>query len=360
MRPLLLFAEPFAGSAALSRALIGGVTRSKGGWERPVLPAPVAWMGGKGRLCGALLRVLGLEPGQGTEYLLLNDAGENWPLLWRALLNAQMLGAVIDQLHAWNAEDPAELWLRLRSAGRPGDEPTRLASWLVLQAHAANGVPVWWADDRLVQGASTRLRAGRRANRGVCLAGQRRRPGDVASNGTLRPERIARRLEALVAGLVFRGAGTRFMALQGSAEASIEVLLAWLAADPTRDPGRVVVYLDPPYGGTGYEATVTRGALNCMLGRLSDAGVTTLVSEAGGLALGEGWHALDLTPLTGGDKPEWITVNRPPAWRPPEQLALFPQPANDGMVVREPPEPPRRPQLTLFSGGGRSERRAYA
>lgn len=358
MRPLLLFAEPFAGSAALSRALLGGITRSRGGGERPILSAPVVWPGGKGRLSAALLRVLGLEPGQGAENLVLNDACEAWPLLWRMVLDGDV-DQVIEQLRAWQDEDLPELWASLRSAGRPEDEATRLLFWLLLQAHAA--APVWWEGERLVQGAVTRLRGGRSGLRSIRSPGRRCPNGDVGWDVRLRPEQIARRLELLARAVRRRQEeGMALTVTRSPAEDCVRSLLDWLAEDRSRDPGRVVVYLDPPGGGTGFEADVTRASIREMAESLNAAGVVVLVSEFRGLSTSEGWNRLELAGAVGQDRPEWITLNRPLAWRPPEQLALFPKPANDPIFDGE-PTPPRRPQLTLHFGGDRPrETRVYA
>lgn len=86
-------------------------------------------------------------------------------------------------------------------------------------------------------------------------------------------------------------------------------------------PGPLFVYLDPPYVGcTGYGWDCPRAEVIAMANAWSERGAVVAVSEAE--AVRDDWHALDLTAL-GHGKPEWLTLNRPPARRPATQLGLF-------------------------------------
>lgn len=153
-----LFWEAFAGSAAVSRCLVG---------------APmdlVAWLGGKRRVAPLLLRVLGLRPRLGARSLLLSDPGP-WGWVWPVLLNPATRAKVVAILRAWAAACPAccggadgcswcgatgralnasELWGWLASRPPAVDLAARTAGWLWLQARAASGAAIWW-DDRAWQ-----------------------------------------------------------------------------------------------------------------------------------------------------------------------------------------------------------------
>lgn len=143
------------------------------------------------------------------------------------------------------------------------------ASWLVLQANAANGVP--WDQTRSPK-----------VNGRPC-------------GGMVSVDRLAARVERLP-----RPRGV-IEVRHGRAE-DIPV--------PERyEPGSVW-YLDPPYRGcTGYGWDVERVALLGMADRRARAGAIVAISEAVPLdaELGPGWVAHDLT-RWGNGKPEWLTV----------------------------------------------------
>jgi hypothetical protein len=109
----------------------------------------------------------------------------------------------------------------------------------------------------------------------------------------------------------------------------------------------VYTFIDPPYYGdgtrniTGYAPDLPRADVLDLARRWSDAGVTVAVSEAVPLAddLGTGWESVDIggervgQRRTFGPTREWLTVNRPPVFRPVAgQVALFegPDPVPEG------------------------------
>jgi hypothetical protein len=99
-----LFWEAFAGSAAVSRCLVG---------------APmdlVAWLGGKRRVARLLLSVLGLRPRQGARSLLLSDPGP-WGWVWPVLLAPESRARVVAVLRQWDTTDPrVQRWAALTGA----------------------------------------------------------------------------------------------------------------------------------------------------------------------------------------------------------------------------------------------------
>lgn len=129
--------EPFAGTFALTRALLGGVDHL----DRPKWPAPGSYMGAKNALAAPILRLAGLSPGQGVHRVTLGDGSTIGKILPTLLQD----GSVGEVLRGWEGEDPRALWFRLRNEGRPNDPVPYAASWLWLQARAASGVPVWWS-----------------------------------------------------------------------------------------------------------------------------------------------------------------------------------------------------------------------
>jgi hypothetical protein len=154
-----LFAELFAGSAALSLALIGG----------PGVRPPVAYMGGKRRYAPRLLGLLGLHSGQGADALLLCDAGP-WGWAWQALLDPESCRAVAATLRGWRGEDPRALWERLAAEPPPVGLVERTATGLFLQARNHGSKPIGsdgsqWIVDGFKSSAANMER--RRGDRGL-------------------------------------------------------------------------------------------------------------------------------------------------------------------------------------------------
>jgi len=105
------------------------------------------------------------------------------------------------------------------------------------------------------------------------------------------------------------------------------------AVDPPQLPPGVVVYIDPPYlNTTGYAHTFPRSEWLPIVRRWAEAGALVCVSEAEPIPdlMAEGWHAVEITGERKGQKRtfskqqrEWLTISRPPAWRPSIQGQLF-------------------------------------
>jgi len=98
-------------------------------------------------------------------------------------------------------------------------------------------------------------------------------------------------------------------------------------------PPGTVAYMDPPYvNTTGYGHDLPRADVVALARRWAAAGATVAISEAEPIAdlTAEGWHAVRVDGERRGQKrtfskqqAEWVTMNRPPAWTPPEQRGLF-------------------------------------
>jgi hypothetical protein len=100
--------------------------------------------------------------------------------------------------------------------------------------------------------------------------------------------------------------------------------------------GDALIYLDFPYFGTmSYSpGDITRPEALDVMRRWHAAGAFVMASEAVPLAddLGAGWWAVDIGSAKQGQArsganrgcvSEWVTMNRPPAWRPAVQGGLF-------------------------------------
>lgn len=287
----MIYVEPFAGSAAVALALVGGAN---------CIP-PIGYMGGKRRLASDILGAAGLRVGQGADHVVLIDAGP-WGEAWEVIFDAERRPALTSRLRSWEGSDPSDLWCSLRDAGRPDDVVERVASWLWLQGRSANNSPVWWDGAAPVM----RLTMPEKCNRGTPLkdaverSTRLRSESRHASSGVTRPTTVANRIDAIA-----RAPWRQVTVLRYHAE------LAALSL------GGAVVYADPPYQGcTRYAALCPRAEVLRLADDWQTGGACVLVSEACALPL-EGWHAVQLTPK------EWMTCSEPPRLRPSVQLGLW-------------------------------------
>ena len=108
MTPIPLFVELCAGTAALSLRL-----------HRDGAKPPVSRMGSKSGYASALLRILGLRPGQRAAAYLWCEPDPGVRLLLHAYRDAGLARAAAAIIRSWAAEDPRALWERLRAEGPP-------------------------------------------------------------------------------------------------------------------------------------------------------------------------------------------------------------------------------------------------
>jgi len=106
--PIPLFVELCAGTAALSLRL-----------HRDGAKPPVSRMGSKSGYASALLRILGLIPGQRADRYLWCEPDPGVRLLLHAYRDATLARAAAAIIRGWAAEDPRALWERLRAEGPP-------------------------------------------------------------------------------------------------------------------------------------------------------------------------------------------------------------------------------------------------
>lgn len=133
MTPIPLFVELCAGTAALSLRL-----------HRDGARPPVSRMGSKSGYSDALLRVLGLTPGQRAAAYLWCEPDPGVRLLLHAYRDAGLARAAAAIIRGWAAEDPRALWERLRAEGPPrlpdgAVEAGEVARWAWVQGRGFHG-----------------------------------------------------------------------------------------------------------------------------------------------------------------------------------------------------------------------------
>ncbi len=115
-------------------------------------------MGAKTGYADAILRCLGLYPGQGAEHYLWCEPDAGVRLLLHAYRDRALATAAADIIRSWKDEEPRALWERLRAEGParcPPVDPREVARWQVvigsMWVHKQDGRPLsgWaWCDDK--------------------------------------------------------------------------------------------------------------------------------------------------------------------------------------------------------------------
>lgn len=365
-RPRLVV-ELCAGTAATSRALVGGVRPVSSPEPRfvPIIPAPCGYMGGKTRWAAWHLEALGVEPGAGADHVLLADGGP-WGWVWPVLLDPAMSAAVVAELRSVADEDPRELWEALAAWPVARSVATRAAQWLWLQARAASSTPLWNDGEGWVMCYGGRKTFGEASQRGVWSSGS-----PTTSTGMQSTATMADRVELAQAAATWlvlqagnalgkpvgvradglwrangyahlsdsarrRGFSSRLQPqlLAGRVRRlgalSSQSVSVWAGRvedlHPEGDHSRTVVVFDPPYrGATGYALDLARPGVVDVALRWAACGATVLACEAEPIAALEeaGWHTYDVGAFgRAGGKPEWVTMNRPAT---PQALARLAQ-----------------------------------
>lgn len=78
---------------------------------------PVSRMGNKFGYSRAILRVMGLRPGQGAREMLLCEPDPGCRALLHAYTDPALMREAAEIIRGWKDEDPRELWERLRAEG---------------------------------------------------------------------------------------------------------------------------------------------------------------------------------------------------------------------------------------------------
>ena len=271
-----IFIELCAGTAALSLRLHGGKR------ARP----PVSRMGAKTGYASAILRTLGLRSGEGAGHYLWCEPDAGCRLLLTAYTDEQLRREAAEVIRGWKDEPPRELWERLRAEGPvTAPDPREVARWCLMancsmRADPSQGYAVG-------DGCNTRWGGG---------TPQSSTSGRLLSTPTL-PATITDD--------------------------------ARLLTPPSLPPGSIA-YIDPPYQNTtGYAADLSRAEVIELAKRWSDAGAWVVISEAEPIEALD-WHTVEITGERVGQartfskqKSEWLTMSKPPLWRPSVQGTLF-------------------------------------
>jgi len=359
-----LFVELCAGTAALSLRL-----------HRRHARPPVSRMGAKTGYADAILRVLGLRPGQGAAHYLWCEPDPGVRLLLEAYRDPGLAQEAAAIIRGWADEEPRALWERLRAEGPPrGVEAGEVARWARLTT-ANRLIPATWVDGQwrntgdggstfggdefctpavdlagkfevtdgdlpaIVEADARRVDPREVARWARLITANRLIPGRWADDG--RWVNAARDGgEHTIGGVSFGGAEfcTPAVDLAEKFEASVGDMPATVATDaraiePSPDlPPGAIAYMDPPYvGTTGYGHDLPRSEVVALARRWSAAGAMVAISEAEpiGDLVAEGWHAVRIDGERKGQartfskqKDEWLTLSNAPTWTPKTQGRL--------------------------------------
>ena len=325
-----------------------------GKYARP----PVSRMGNKHGYGLALLRVMGLRPGQGAERFLWcePDAG------CRALLHAYTDRDVMQQaariIRSWADEEPRALWERLRAEGPARCSPVdarevgrfaTLATWAFRRGFPDSGPcgPSRWADGewRTNTGEVGVRKAVGPATIAPHIAACSGLPATIHDDATtLDPREVARWAhlshQAFRRGDISSGyrddmaafeRGTRGHPGAPSSEVADRLTVtlpatihddATTAPIPDPLPEGTLVFIDPPYvGTTGYAHDLDRPAVVRLAQRWAAAGARVMISEAVPIEalVACGWHAVEITAMRVGQRRtfskqqrEWVTCSFQP------------------------------------------------
>lgn len=348
-----LFVELCAGLASVSLMLQGGK------YARP----PVSRMGNKHGYGLAILRVMGLRPGQGAERYLWCEPDPGCRALLHAYTDREVMQEAARIIRGWKDEEPRALWERLRAEGpirvgeaREAARASTIQRWMYGNAPVHNDGDGWrnGSDDGGVTFGANNF--GTTATTANGMDRTPTLPATVTDDArAVDPREVAREILTTAwstngktgTGAGYRGEGgntgdfggplLRASSMPARAEAVPEtpatVTADARAIEPADLPPGTVVYMDPPYvGTTGYGNDLPRSEVVSMARRWADAGARVYISEAEpiGALVDDGWFTVEITSQRIGQKRtfskqqrEWVTCSHEPAWRPAEQVGLF-------------------------------------
>ena len=348
-----LFVELCAGTAALSLRL-----------HRRHARPPVSRMGAKTGYADAILRVLGLRPGQGAAHYLWCEPDPGVRLLLEAYRDPGLAQEAAAIIRGWVDEEPRALWERLRAEGPPrGVDAGEVARHLFVASRAIPGTVSEGISRLRYMGSREEVpdgSAGRAVSRRAlasALAGSLGIEATVEADARrVDPREVAR--WAWVQRRTHPGNERSFLhqvpvkpvanpARQGLRwtheqpaplfevlpviEATIVDNAGIIEPGPDLPPG-TVAYMDPPYvGTTGYGHDLPRSEVVALARRWSAAGAMVAISEAESIGdlVAEGWHAVRIDGERKGQartfskqKDEWLTLSHAPTWTPTTQGRL--------------------------------------
>jgi hypothetical protein len=313
-------------------------------------------MGAKTGYADALLRVLGLMPGQGAAHYLWCEPDPGVRLLLEAYRDPDLAREAASIIRSWADEEPRALWERLRAEGPPrGVEAGEVARWARLTT-ANRLIPATWVDGQwrnTGDGGST-FGGDEFCTPAVDLAAKfEASVGDMpaiveADARRVDPREVARTMFMQQAAYRRGEPDSGFDDEQARGRpGAIAALMGWqsplpmpatihpdargIEPGPDLPPG-AIAYMDPPYvGTTGYGHDLPRSEVVALARRWSAAGAMVAISEAEPIAdlVAEGWHAVRIDGERKGQartfskqKDEWLTLSNAPTWTPTTQGRL--------------------------------------
>jgi hypothetical protein len=362
--PIPLFVEGCAGLGSMSLALQHG---------RHCKP-PVSRMGNKAGYSLAILRVMGLRPGQGAEQYLWCEPDAGCRALLTAYTDPALMREAAEIIRGWKDEDPRALWERLRAEGPiRGFDAREVGREIVVKAwdvkgsqgyfrgpggmssgvHERSALTIGGASGRLdsIAAASelARYLQVTASNRLITLdpstmqnsgQGGTTFGGDEFATSAEKVSEAAREVARWTwsarrawgsKASCFReprgadGRGVVCDNYQPTDPApnmeSIPLGLPATIVPDARDvhppplPDGCVAYFDPPYiGTTGYGNDLTRAEVCEMAERWASAGAAVYISEAEPIADLDGWHSVEITSTRVGQKRTFSTERGRTEW----------------------------------------------
>lgn len=341
LTPIPLLVELCAGTAALSLRL----AREK---ARP----PVSRMGSKAGYADAILRVLGLRPGQGAARFLWCEPDPGCRLLLEVYRTPGLAQEVASIIRKWSGEDPRELWERLRAEGPPRCppplDPREVARWVNVKAWEPYEGRYIGPDFTSFTAVTGEALADRMATTSTVEAAITQDAREVDPREVARWARIVTsnrlipvRWDTVRRGWFNTGVGgtthggeefsTSIPALEGKfrevdGDLRAEVVEDTREVDPPTLPEGTVAYMDPPYQDTtGYGADLPREEVVAIARKWAEAGAWVVISEAEPIPelVADGWSQVEITWTRKGQRRtfsrqqrEFLTLSRPPKAHP--------------------------------------------
>lgn len=307
-------------------------------------------MGAKTGYGEALLHIMGLAAGDRAEHYLWCEPDPGCRLLLKAYRDHQLAQQAAEIIRGWSDEDPRALWERLRAEGPVQDvAPREVARWCWVQRRSA------YAKGDGYHGGNDTHKISETAPAPALstLPTLPTLPGTIHPDARqVDPREVARWLQVVSSNRLINVGpdwmntgmgGTRYGGDEFATPAATTIrhleqlpeIPASLTTDarqlhPASLPGRIVVYIDPPYQGTtGYGHDLSRDEVITLAMRWVDAGADVYISEAERIQI-PGWHHVDITGCRRGQKRtfskqqrEWVSCSRRPHWSPASQVALW-------------------------------------
>lgn len=310
---------------------------------------PISRMGSKSGYADTILRVLGLEPGQGAERYLWCEPDDGVRLLLHAYQDKVLAEQAAEVLRSWIPHDARELWERLKDEGPircPSSDPREVARFLYRTAVEYDSTLIRGGfvhpEKGGRYGASREMVATRTENMPHLKEGKSSIQRDAAG---VDPREVARWIRLITSNVLinldaqtWKNTGVGGSTFGGKAfcrplsgvakmvsdvDAVPDAAIAPAAFDPNvKLPAGSIAYMDPPYvGTTPYAHDLPRSEVVRLAKAWADAGAIVCISEAEpiGELIAGGWHQREISWCRNGagnrtfskQQREFLTMNIP-------------------------------------------------